>query len=145
PAMIPEVIAVGGVEITHTERIRVWPNSSSFTSKIFPGRSVPDVYGVASQISLPIPSESSKGSGTWHAAWGTSFAAPQVAGICALLLQKNPTLNQGQIKNRLFETAREVTGGASGPSFVDDCTVNRAKGHPGLVDAFCAWNSVSEP
>jgi subtilisin family serine protease len=145
PAMIPEVIAVGGVEITNTETISVWPNSSSFTSPLFPDRSVPDVYGVAADISLPTPSESASGNpGTWESMSGTSFAAPQVAGICALLLQKNPTLTQFEIKNRLFETAREVTGGPSGPAFTDDCSAGRATG-PGLVDAFCAWQSVPEP
>ncbi len=44
-----------------------------------------------------------------HMAWsGTSAAAPYVAGVVALLLQKNPTLDAAQIKNILIKTARRA-------------------------------------
>jgi minor extracellular serine protease Vpr len=42
-----------------------------------------------------------------HMAWsGTSAAAPYVAGVIALMLQKNPNLDAAQIKNILIKTAR---------------------------------------
>jgi len=42
-----------------------------------------------------------------HMAWsGTSAAAPYVAGVVALMLQKNPTLDAAQIKSILIKTAR---------------------------------------
>ena len=45
---------------------------------------------------------------------GTSFAAPHVAGLCALLLQANPNLASTEIKNILTATASRdsMTGGA---------------------------------
>src|SRR5439155_22276118 len=41
---------------------------------------------------------------------GTSFAAPQVAGAAAILLQRNPTLTPNQIKWLLSSTGRPVDG-----------------------------------
>jgi minor extracellular serine protease Vpr len=42
-----------------------------------------------------------------HMAWsGTSAAAPYVAGVVALMLQKNPTLDAAQIKAILIKTAK---------------------------------------
>jgi minor extracellular serine protease Vpr len=42
-----------------------------------------------------------------HMAWsGTSAAAPYVAGVVALMFEKNPNLDSAQIKNILIKTAR---------------------------------------
>ena len=35
---------------------------------------------------------------------GTSFAAPVVAGVIALMMEKNPDITPSQIKSRLFAT-----------------------------------------
>lgn len=47
------------------------------------------------------------------AAPGTSFSAPEVAGITALLLQKNPDLTPQQVREALMETACPVDETAS--------------------------------
>ena len=44
---------------------------------------------------------------------GTSFAAPQVAGAAAILLQRDPNLTPDQIKWLLRATGRSVTGSAA--------------------------------
>ena len=42
-----------------------------------------------------------------HLAWrGTSAAAPYIAGVIALMLEKNPTLDTAQVKKLLVETAK---------------------------------------
>ncbi|MCI0744829.1 MAG: S8 family serine peptidase [Verrucomicrobia subdivision 3 bacterium] len=45
--------------------------------------------------------------------WGTSFAAPQVAGVCALLCAVNPTLNQRQARSLLCLGAEDRVGGTN--------------------------------
>jgi subtilisin family serine protease len=39
---------------------------------------------------------------------GTSFAAAQVSGIAALLLERNPKLDAGSIRRILMSTARDL-------------------------------------
>nr|MBA3703760.1 S8 family serine peptidase [Rubrobacteraceae bacterium] len=79
----------------------------------------------------------------------------QLAGVCALLKQKNPGLSPAEIKAVLARTARDVTTGqaneASNPVLVGDrvefipieagLAADGATGH-GLVDAFAAWQQV---
>jgi len=51
--------------------------------------------------------------GTEYLWTGTSFAAPQVAGAIALMLEAFPNLTPQEVVNRLFETAQDA--GAAGP------------------------------
>jgi subtilisin family serine protease len=145
PAMMPEVIAVGGVEVSHKEAVCVWPGSSSFTSSTALGtRDVPDLCAVAAEIDLPSPSDDSASGdpGTWSPEVGTSLAAPQIAGICALMLQKNPALTPFAIKNRLIENAKDVKCGTSASGDKAQKSVkDRATGN-GFVDAYAAWSVV---
>lgn len=79
---------------------------------------------------------------------GTSAAAPQLAAVCALLLEKNPGLTPGDIKAVLKRTARDVTTGNANPaSDPEGRGVRAGVGNDGatgsgLVDAFAALQQV---
>ena len=138
PAQHPDVIAVGGV-YKHLEgslkgRVEASNYASSFISSIYADRRVPDVCGLVGQlphaayIMLPVPPGSGTdrgrsliGDGTepndgWSAFSGTSAAAPQLAGACALLEQFVPGLAPKKIREILRETASDVIDGNSHPS-----------------------------
>jgi subtilisin family serine protease len=97
---------------------------------------------------------------------GTSFACPHVAGVAALMLQKNPHLTQAQIESILENTAlplppgcADIVGSGVGPgnpptwsdhsnvSFFFPFTVcwgANATGH-GLVQADAALEATPTP
>ena len=50
-------------------------------------------------------------SGTYQLMAGTSMSTPMVAGTVALILEKNPTLRQEQIRLGLQATARNIASG----------------------------------
>ncbi|WP_274385191.1 S8 family serine peptidase [Oricola indica] len=50
----------------------------------------------------------------WAAFSGTSAATPQVAGICALLLQAEPNLKPHEVKSILLRSADPVWNAATG-------------------------------
>jgi subtilisin family serine protease len=163
PGMMPEVISVGGAHADNAVALRASNYASSFMSLIFPGRRVPDFCGLvglqpkALYILLPIPKgcsiDTSLGgvpfpnqdeTGTqdgWGVFSGTSAAAPQVAGICALLLQKKPSLTPTEVKAILRATAVDVKVGTSAMGETAGPGVDNATGS-GLVDALRAWQSV---
>ncbi len=164
PGMMPEVIAAGGVYADNKGALRASDYASSFTSLIYPGRNVPDFCGLvglspgAHYIMLPIPrgceidsilggvpfptKDETTTSDGWGVFSGTSAAAPQVAGICALLLQKKPALTPNQVKTILRGTAVDVTTGTSYHGDVAVVGPDRATG-TGLVDALRAWLATS--
>ena len=172
PGMHPDVISAGGAFVDEDMQRQASDYASAFRSLIYPGRSVPDVAGLvgmqpdADYIMLPlepgcrIDREVSEHDGTapddgWSVISGTSAAAPQLAGVCALLKQKDPDLSPAEIREVLKRTARDVTRGqaneASNPVRVDNQVrfepieaspgPDGATGH-GLVDAFAAWQQV---
>ncbi|MET1255708.1 S8 family serine peptidase [Aliikangiella maris] len=134
PASMPAVIAVGGVHVNYPDLIfEASSYASSFVSKIFPARKVPDVCGLtgkrvninggkAPSIMLSVqpgcsldsidPSTGSANDG-WGIFSGTSAACSQIAGICALMLEKDPSLTPAQIKVNLIKSARDVKAGQS--------------------------------
>jgi serine protease AprX len=131
PAMMPEAIAVGGLAMDATDKVSVTNDSSSFTHPIFPTRSVPDVCAFGTKVVLPIADSS--GSPDWALEGYTSCATPQVAGVCALLLQKQPSLTPQSVRSLLVEFAQPIrTAG-----------VIDTKAGAGLVDAFASWNALS--
>jgi subtilisin family serine protease len=160
PGMMPEVISVGGVHVDNAGNMRASDYASSFMSLIYPGRRVPDLCGLvgmrprAAYIMLPIPQgcsidadlggtpfpskDETTTSDGWGVFSGTSAAAPQVAGVSALLKQKRPALTPAQVKAILRATATDVTVGTSAMGESAGPGVDAATGS-GLVNALRAW------
>ena len=72
--------------------------------------------------------------GAWVAMRGTSLAAPQVAAVAALLLEKHPDLQPMPIVNLLMSTARDIRHGESAGGHGARRGFDSASGW-GLVDA----------
>lgn len=159
PGQHPDVISAGGVYMHPDGSFEATPYASGFASNIYKGRNVPDVCGLvglpprAQYIMLPVEprdyldralsggthpngDETARDDG-WAAFSGTSAAAPQLAGVCALIKQACRWLSPRQVRAILKRTARDVTKGKS-------CHGNPAKPGPdlasghGLADAFRA-------
>ncbi len=163
PGMMPEVLSIGGVYADNAAKLRASDYASSFMSLIYPGRRVPDLCGLvgmrprAAYIMLPIPKgcvidadlggasfplkDETTISDGWGVFSGTSAAAPQLAGVCALLLQKRPSLTPAQVKAILRASAIDVTLGTSAMGEPAGPGVDRATGS-GLVSALRAWQSA---
>lgn len=73
----------------------------------------------------------------WAAFSGTSAAAPQLAGVCALMKQACRRLTPAQVRDILKRTARDVTKGKCCQGHSAGPGPDLATGH-GLVDAFRA-------
>jgi serine protease AprX len=165
PGMMPDVISVGGVYAHDTLDgddflLEASDYASSFTSKIYPGRNVPDVCGLvgmkprAIYIMLPVEPENKidkrlGGAGYpekdetavndgWAVISGTSAASPQIAGVCALLKQVQPGLSPDLVKSILKASARDVKKGTSATGEVAGEGLDGATG-AGLVDAYAAY------
>jgi subtilisin family serine protease len=173
PGMHPDVISAGGAFIDEDMGVQASNYASAFRSSIYPGRSVPDVTGLvgmqphANYLMLPLQPgceidrgvSNHDGTGPddgWSVISGTSAAAPQLAGVCALLKQQNPGLSPAEIREVLKRTARDVRQGqanefsnpvktSSGQvrheAITATASADGATGH-GLVDAFAAWQQV---
>jgi subtilisin family serine protease len=133
PALMEQVIAVGGVSVDAGRNLSAYPDTSSFA---FAGRNVPDLCGLASNMRLPtcpVPK--------WGIDDGTSFAAPQVAGVVALLLQKKETLTPDLVRDAMKNTATDIDTGTTAFGLMAAPGPDLATGH-GLVNALEAWHSV---
>lgn len=165
PAMMPDVIAVGGVYahedlVGNDFRLEASNYASSFDSQIYPGRHVPDVCGLVGMkpggiyIMLPVEPKDQidrglAGSGYpnkdetasddgWAVISGTSASSPQIAGVCALLKQVQPGLSPGLTKAILRASARDVKKGHSALGQPAGEGHDGATG-AGLVDAHVAY------
>jgi len=161
PSSMPEVISVGGAYADDKDALQASTYASSgILSGVDAGRQMPDLVGLVGQdpkgiyITLPChegsDEDSAFGGGTfpngdettgsdgWLVASGTSSATPQAAAVACLLIQADPAAFKGkpaQIKQRLLETAIDVTAGTSANG-------EAAGSGTGLVDAFLALNRV---
>jgi subtilisin family serine protease len=165
PGMMPDVISAGGVFVDAAGKMQASDYASAFESRIYSGRHVPDFCGLvglgphADYIMLPIPSkceidkDNSQHDGTtssdgWGVFSGTSAAAPQLAGVCALLLEKNPGLTPSDIKSILRRTCRDVLTGHANPASNNDAPALQAgpgddgATGAGLVDVFAAFQQA---
>lgn len=86
--------------------------------------------------SPPFGDETSPGDG-WAAFSGTSAAAPQLAGVCALMKQACRHLRPYRVRAILKRTARDVTKGKSAQGNLAKAGPDEATGH-GLANAFRA-------
>jgi hypothetical protein len=169
PGQHPDVISAGGVFMSPDGALRASDYSSGFPSEIFPGRNVPDLCGLvgmrpkAAYIMLPVQPNDDIDRGLagnnhpdgdetladdgWAAISGTSAAAPQLAGVCALVKEAAPQLNPAQVRDVLRRTARDVAAGR--------CSVQDGMGHfavpgpdlatgTGLVDAHAAVTAARQ-
>ena len=156
PGQHPDVISVGGVFMDEDESLQASTFTAGFASNIFPGRNVPDVSGLvgqapgASYIMLPVepgdeidtdraggnhpPGDETTQNDGWAAFSGTSAAAPQVAGVAALMKQVCPDLTPDQIRSIMMRSATDVTTGANAMGAQAGPGYDNATGH-GLVDA----------
>jgi len=163
PGQHPDVISAGGVFMSPDESLQASNYASGFASQIYPGRKVPDLCGLvgmkpkAIYIMFPLEpgddidvgnaglthpnGDETTTSDGWAAFSGTSAAAPQLAGVAALVKQACPGLTPAQVRNIMKSTARDVTTGhcnsvPGGPAAGNVATVgpDLATG-TGLVDA----------
>lgn len=165
PGQMPEVISAGGVyahrDLTGDDfDLEASDYASSFTSNIYPGRNVPDLCGLVGMkprgiyIMLPVQPGCSIDMGLaggtypnkdmtsnndgWAVISGTSAAAPQIAGVCALLKQIEPSLSPNLVKQILIASARDVKSGKSAMGDIAGKGFDSATG-AGLLDAYKAY------
>jgi serine/threonine protein kinase/tetratricopeptide (TPR) repeat protein len=134
PARMPDVIAVGGVALGSSKSRSAWPGTTCFATAT--NRNVPDICGIASDLKMPLPAVDQ----TPCSEGETSCATAQVAGVVALLLQKQPTLTPPQVKALLMDTATDVVHGV-----VNHHHAKHGLDLPtgaGLVNALESWSRV---
>jgi Subtilase family len=139
PGQHPDVISAGGSYMTPDGNFTASNYASGFQSNIYPGRIVPDVCGLvgllprAAYIMLPLQpgdqidvdlatsgawpnGDNTANNDGWAAISGTSAAAPQTAGVCALVKQACARLTPAEVRDILRSTARDVTTGNASAS-----------------------------
>ncbi|WP_373636771.1 S8 family serine peptidase [Yoonia sp. BS5-3] len=160
PGSHPDVISVGGVHVNLPDVTEFEASSyaSSFQSGFYPGRNCPDVCGLtgkrvdigggkAPSLLLPVEEgatldaiapttgSTSDGYGLFS---GTSAACPQIAGIVALMLEKDSSLTPAQVKEKLVKSARDVKKGTTANGDTAGAGPDLATG-AGLADAKWAY------
>jgi subtilisin family serine protease len=154
PGCMPEVFSIGGTTVEQSGNLKASNYASSFSSSFYPGRNVPDFCGVVGEanpgsplkghIMLPVPNGcelegsnlplSSKNKG-WGIFSGTSAAAPQIAGVAALMLSINPSLKPNDLRQIIEDTAVDVSRGLSAMGDAAHSGHDLATGS-GFVNAF---------
>jgi membrane-anchored mycosin MYCP len=75
---------------------------------------------------------------------GTSFAVPLVAGLAALVRERNPGLNAAEVAERLAHTARRPAGAGTGEARRPDGARTDSVGY-GVVDPLAALSTPPAP
>lgn len=117
PAAIPGVIAVGATNVN--DRVAGFSNGGPHISVSAPGvgiwSTLPTYPGQSGFDAIIRPDGSTvpgapRPRDTDYFAWqGTSMASPHVAAAAALLLAKDPTLNSREVRDRLMQSADQVS------------------------------------
>jgi subtilisin family serine protease len=114
PANTGGVITVGGTAYRSDESYEIGGRGPATWEDVAPwydwplhpepGLIKPDLVAPAEGVQSTLPGSAYSGE-TWS---GTSMAAPHVAGVAALMLQRNPTLSPAGIDSVLQQTARDL-------------------------------------
>jgi hypothetical protein len=160
PGSHPDVISVGGVHVNlpNENDFEASSYASSFNSTWYPGRASPDVCGLtgkgvtigstkAPSLLLPVqenaaldniaPATGPNPDG-WGLFSGSSAACPQIAGIVALMVEKEPALMPVKAKKKLRSSARDVKKGTTAHGKTAVTGPDLATG-AGLADAKWAY------
>ncbi len=160
PGSHPDVISVGGVHVNLPDENDFEASSyaSSFNSTWYPGRSCPDLCGLtgkrvnigggkAPSILLPVQEDATLDNiapptgpapDGWGLFSGTSAACPQIAGIVALMLEKDPTMTPAKVRDKLKKSARDISKGTTAHGVTAVTGPDLATG-TGLADAKWAY------
>jgi serine protease AprX len=146
PGTDPYVITVGALDDNGTSLLlddlmasfsslgRTPFDNLSKPDLVAPGRRMVSLRSPGSALDTLFPERQVTATGALTADYyrlsGTSMAAPVVAGVVALMVERNPTLSAAQIKRRLKSTATSLTFGTA------------FERGAGLVNAFAAVSSV---
>ncbi len=165
----PSLISVGGAYPIQGGGFRASNYASSYDSFVYtnPQRHCPDVVGLVGEIpaailimlptepdctmdqglaaqAFPLGDNTAPNDG-WCACSGTSAAAPQTAGICALILEQHPNLTPMAVKNILENSSQDIQTGSSNSAGPDNATIgwDAATGF-GLIDGEAALNFLQQ-
>lgn len=105
PGRAKSIITVGAADDDREVRVRGYRNMLHYS-----GRGPTDICVVKPEIVAPGTGiiSCSTGKQLYSSQSGTSMATPVVAGSIALMLEKNPSLTNKQIKRRIYETAVDL-------------------------------------
>jgi len=155
PSSEPCVVSVGGAYVDSNGNFEASTYATSAREPAFNGRSIPDICGIVGQQPLgsliEMPTETGSDADEWNDGtsetdgWcvgsGTSAAAPQVAGLAALMKELEPGLNVGRFKHIAMTTCTDII---TGESYMDD---EATKGFDlatgaGLIDCYRAIETM---